>query len=424
MKVLPAPTNALGTPWLYRLEIHGLGTPEVESLTSYIRRLAAAHAVPTQRLFDRLVRHEAGSVNEASKRTAELSGQGPHTRAIVAVLVELTGQAELARTTFLDRYEGLTFKRDFREYRAWCPVCLEADRELPGGAYDRLLWSLRDYKVCTSHDVELESFCEQCRKPHRPLAVGSEPAHCPCGQTLSEVRRSPADPNASDLVLRDLIARVEGGIPVTRQQVAWGIAHAVDGSLKRFARKCGIHQSNLSGQRIGRDAPRINAMLRIVAAASESLAVFLGHGAPPAPQWVAKNLGGGGRRLPAARIEAMRAGLARYVNVPDDELPTIKEIAGELAVTPSALTKRFKTEVHTLVTRRSASLRAATALRLDAREQRVREAVRETVKRHGRFSTSLLYELLPDGRTGLMRDPRLSTAVKDELKKNGMEIHP
>lgn len=421
MKVLTAPTNALGTPWLYRLDIPGLGTADVESLTSYLRRLALELAVPTQRLFDRLIRHEAGTANDASKRTQELNGQGPHTRRVVAALIELTGQQDLARTTFLDRYAGLSFKRDLREWRAWCPVCIEADRKTPHGAYDRLLWTLRDYKVCTSHGVQLNTICEECRESYRPLAVDSAPNHCPCGQALGEVTTDYDTPTKADDAMRDMVGRVEGGVCITREQVAWGVAAAVNGSLKRFGRTCGIHQSNLALQRSGRVAPQINALVKIMAATGEDLGTFLAHGAPPPSQWVAKNLGGGGRRLAPGVLDAMRDELARYVNVPDGELPTIKEIAHGLGVTPSALSKRFKPEVRALVTRRAVALRAATAARLSAREERVREAVRTTYTTHGRFSTSLLYELLPDGRTGLLRDPRLSAAVKDEVRKHTEE---
>lgn len=423
MKVLTAPTNAYGAPWLYRLEIQGLGTADVESLTSYIRRLALELAVPTQRLFDRLVRHEADTAAEACKRTQELNGQGEHTRRVVAALIELTGQPDLARTTFLDRYAGVSFKRDMREWRAWCPVCIEGDRKTPAGAYDRLLWALRDYKVCTLHGVALDTICEECRESYRPLAVDSEPNHCPCGQALGEVTADYDTATKADYAMRDMVARVEGGVPITREQVAWGVAAAVDGSLKRFGRASGIHQSNLAGQRGGRVAPQVNALLKMMSVTGEDLATFLGHGTPPPSQWVAKHLGGGGRRLAPGVLDAMRMELARYESVADAKLPTIKEIAAGLGVTPSALTKRFTVEVRALVTRRASALRKATAVRLAARESHVRELVREVIKEHGRYSSSLLFERIPDGRTGLMRDPRLVAAVNDELEKNGMETH-
>lgn len=78
-----------------------------------------------------------------------------------------------------------------RSGRAWCPNCLNE------AAYERVLWTLKDYVFCAEHQTPLESFCWSCGWTAN---LASSHAHVPgacnaCGAYQGrEVRGSAPDP--------------------------------------------------------------------------------------------------------------------------------------------------------------------------------------------------------------------------------------
>ncbi len=155
------------TPF-YHLEPVGLGTPFVESLTSYVARLAQAHQVSSMTLINHTIRPLACQQFGATLRgqlharaTYKLNGLGRWTKATVPTLQWLTGYDNLRALTMLSWHQVLGQNNLLRQTRAWCPVCYEQARQTQQLVYDQLLWSLGPVTHCPRHQQPLQCRCPQ-----------------------------------------------------------------------------------------------------------------------------------------------------------------------------------------------------------------------------------------------------------------------
>lgn len=175
---------------LYAPPPEGLGTDFVESLSSYVVRLAEAHAVSISDLISHeLSRHTTVPLFRYSGSDIN----GPEVRAArwVRALENATIRSDLRYLTLLP------FKRLFptalllRKVHAWCPDCYQ-DMDRAGTVYDPLLWCLRVVEACPRHRRLLVTTCSRCCQSHRPLCAGSRTACCSwCGIELKEALGDP-----------------------------------------------------------------------------------------------------------------------------------------------------------------------------------------------------------------------------------------
>jgi len=137
----------------------GLGTPHVESLFSYLLRLADAHAV---RFVD-LVQYVIGPI-----------AYGPHIGNIrfytcqrlqrgvsggeIEAIERLTLQSRLRELTLGPAKNLKCAHVDYAQSRAWCPACILADEE----PYERLVWQVKGVTHCPVHCIKLERACPEC----------------------------------------------------------------------------------------------------------------------------------------------------------------------------------------------------------------------------------------------------------------------
>ena len=175
-------------------EPKGIGTPQVESLTGYLQRVANAHALPPSTVFvdellpvfrdrdlyrghDRdIVRHHARAMN----------GAGEHARAAVETLSELTGRGDLASLSFLTVADVGTIasKGIVARGKRWCPHCW-ADDGNPEDRYERKLWNLSVVDACAAHRVALLERCPGCGLPQPTIASDVRVGVCSlCGRDL------------------------------------------------------------------------------------------------------------------------------------------------------------------------------------------------------------------------------------------------
>ncbi len=186
---------------LYSLEPIGIGTPQTESLTSYISRLAAAHSVRVRDLvIGELLAHikpqhradgRHGNLPGAFWRseTRTLNGTRSLARRMVHGLEEETGRRDLRFLTLLTWSEVLPVHQLQKTTRAWCPGCFHDWRDRGQAIYDPLLWTLAPVTVCARHKRPLRTICPfpECRRPSPWLALGyrSRPGRCAhCGGWL------------------------------------------------------------------------------------------------------------------------------------------------------------------------------------------------------------------------------------------------
>lgn len=73
-----------------------------------------------------------------------------------------------------------------RQTKAWCPLCL-AELNKNNLVFEKLVWSLKNYAVCSKHHIELHSICWKCKSHQLYLNDKIKPGICyKCGAFLGE----------------------------------------------------------------------------------------------------------------------------------------------------------------------------------------------------------------------------------------------
>jgi hypothetical protein len=189
-------TQPVGPPRsrLYHLEPIGVGTANVESLASYITRLAVAHSLSIYKLAmheirpvlnrPRSERIMASSFFGASR---VLHGTGQWAAQTALALEKLTCRNELLFLT-LWHFNGILSRVGLsRSTRAWCPACYNEWRQADQTVYDPLLWTLQAVTVCPQHHQCLRSQCpnQACQAQIPFLPSTGKNGYCPhCGSWL------------------------------------------------------------------------------------------------------------------------------------------------------------------------------------------------------------------------------------------------
>jgi transcriptional regulator with XRE-family HTH domain len=161
---------------LYQLTPIGIGTAMVESLTSYIARLAFSHTVTVGALLEyevaRLIEKKYGAANlqSISRLRGAVHGIGSMTTDLVSALERLTMQQDLHLLTMLSFGEIIASRNLFRDVRSWCPQCYQECYERGDILYEPLLWSLKPVKYCSTHQTALVDRCPNCQQHNPPLS--------------------------------------------------------------------------------------------------------------------------------------------------------------------------------------------------------------------------------------------------------------
>lgn len=162
---------------LYRLPFHGVGTPLVQSLISYIVQMADAHVVRPFTILNRLYgfvarrenprRQQIGGTLQP-KESQSLLSFGASSSRIVSAVDALTSQSVAAAGTF-SHLEGIVANNCLglvASFRQWCPACmLEAGAEKLRTIAEPLAWSASAATACASHGTRLAKACAHCGKP-------------------------------------------------------------------------------------------------------------------------------------------------------------------------------------------------------------------------------------------------------------------
>lgn len=160
------------TPRLFSLPLRGVGTAEVEALSSYLQRLAIAHGVSVWKLLDRLrswYRHDHPNFEdhlEGAFSSPDLSifiRPNKTTQQIVAMLEHVTDNKEFRCGTFLSLIDGLDRSVGlFAERPRWCPACMGEFERTDDRGYIKLLWLLKPITHCPAHSIPLHDRCNEC----------------------------------------------------------------------------------------------------------------------------------------------------------------------------------------------------------------------------------------------------------------------
>lgn len=168
---------------LSRLEPIGIGTPEVECLTSYIARLAAGHCVSPRKLLYKEVLAPSGKntihYSTSSEFSASLiNGMGQLAGLTVEVMEQLNLRYDLRHTTTLIWDKVLSTHLLLRTKKAWCPICYGEWLNVGRPIYDPLIWAFKIISVCPRHQEPLCQACPHCSRKLPFITTFSYPGFC------------------------------------------------------------------------------------------------------------------------------------------------------------------------------------------------------------------------------------------------------
>lgn len=371
--------------------------PNVESLTSYVRRLARCHRVPVS-FFLRVTvleplrreRRQRDPMIQPTRATESVGGVGAVPATLVDRLQDLTGRTDLRPLTWLGRDAAICLREALRATRAWCPACVREDGDR---AYDRLAWTLKELRACSLHDVGLADRCARasCRATQPPLATWAHPSRChACGSPLADAQPNGLTPSSRARVLT--LAVVLPGLlageidaPRIRGDIRRAVARA--GGVRPLARANGISAAELIAVRDGVARPHLARYLDVLTGCAGPR----GRGRHPRPE-------------PPGRVGAILARAVRRRTV-----PSLRAVAKEIATTPATLRARWPELSSQLLAARADQIRTRAEARTAARTREIRAAVTEA-RRRGDLRRRVVERLLP--RAGLFRAPWARRALR------------
>lgn len=180
---------------LFPIAVCGSGTAEVESLPSYVHRLAFKHGIFVGELLRFVVRQAGGDAAYQGHITVlprrinvhDILRSNALANSLVAILEHMTRQCLQGTTVSLFNGPLTTSRGELHKGFRWCPECL-AEMELMGEeSYFKLIWQFRAVLACPIHRSPLLQVCEHCGcdqtsyVKRRPLGLCQD-----CGEPLSK----------------------------------------------------------------------------------------------------------------------------------------------------------------------------------------------------------------------------------------------
>ncbi|MGC2236186.1 MAG: TniQ family protein [Pyrinomonadaceae bacterium] len=169
--------------YLISLQPVGIGTNEVESLSSYISRLAREYYVSPNKLMESCVKRYFGvqayldNVGYNPNTFKNINGLDETARTVVSSIELATGRKDIAYMTLLP-WRNILSSKQMRLKRAWCPSCLQSDLENGQPVYERLLWKIDIVENCPFHERKLVTLCPHCNASQANFSTYSFPGFC------------------------------------------------------------------------------------------------------------------------------------------------------------------------------------------------------------------------------------------------------
>jgi TniQ len=275
---------------LYYLEPVGIRTSMVESLTSYISRLAHAHSVLLRTLItDEILPnlnqthlYQKGQpvydhLTTFWKRSAMLNGTCSTASNWVHTIEQLTQRNDLRFLTMLTFANVLSWRELVRPTQAWCPLCYEEWRKTGQVVYQPLIWQLSVIDDCPQHQAPLYLHCpyKDCGRPLPPLAPRFQPGYCThcdrwLGYTLESEDRQIVNRVEQEwqVWLEQAVGDLLGAAPdlpflpsmqVISTIIVEHVYQAMEGNLSEFARRVRFHRRTVWEWTQGLQIPKLDA---------------------------------------------------------------------------------------------------------------------------------------------------------------------
>lgn len=193
-----APEKVASTA-LYPLEPRAIGTRHVESLSSYVLRLADAHAIRLGDLVGRVLAVGGREQIRLRRYGQGMDNSSDSAARWVSALAAATGITNIQCLTFIDFRHLLPRSELLRPNEAWCSRCWMEARQSGHAVYTPLLWRVRLVRSCDIHHCRLQELCPQCGSGFPPLLSDARPGLCPyCCCRLDEPDGSTTQTTSTD----------------------------------------------------------------------------------------------------------------------------------------------------------------------------------------------------------------------------------
>lgn len=278
---------------LYSLPPIGVGTESVESLPSYLCRLAVVHCVSTTDLLHR-ISETCGWAAPAKNfwKDTNLSGMGDVAERYSSAMSKMTSVERLHLLTLRPWRNVIAPNSQVPANARWCAACFKDDLVEEETPYFRLAWDVGDVDVCSSHFTRLIDECPECGRPNaRNNATCVVPGWCCyCGAFLGGYRQvpwsaSPAEAWKAAQVGQLLVAQASLSSAPDRSTMMAGVRKLVEqldgGKSALFARRIGLNKTTAHYWFKQGGVPTMAAHLRIASQTGVPLdALLLGatHG--------------------------------------------------------------------------------------------------------------------------------------------------
>ncbi len=274
-------SNTMGKPsTLFCLHPRGVGTSAIESLTSYITRLAQAHCLKTGDLFSKVLFPYLNKVytnqiimeggNGFYDWAHSINGLTSMAAEFVDMLGNLTGNKELRNLTLL-RYQHVMPNRGLlKRSKSWCPKCYQEMMDNGVELYEPLVWLIQSVNVCSKHRVPLKNECEHCKKTQLILERRSTPGYCVhCYSWLGEPLELQEEIDEWELTKSINVEQLIFSVSCLPEREAIKntlitlVGAYSNFNLTHFSRKIGVPKSTFWGWYRGNNLPTLDDVIRI-----------------------------------------------------------------------------------------------------------------------------------------------------------------
>ncbi len=277
---------------LFQLEPIGIGTPYVESLTSYLTRLAQCHNV----LLGDLVAREIKTILPKTYKSKDLfctkhpsgtaNSTGKVAKYLLLALEKLTLRNDLENLTLLKWSPVLSQRNLINPVKKWCSVCYQEQYEDNKPIYEQLIWFFKTVDVCPIHQTFLQTSCPHCHQLIPSLARNSRPGYCShCEQWLGSNQRKNTTPTEDwDLWVANnvgeiLAANSRISKPLHKDRISNSfqkcIEQVTEGNITAFARLTKFSKNQVWEWANGKVTPQLDVLLKISYLMDLSLSDFL-----------------------------------------------------------------------------------------------------------------------------------------------------
>ncbi len=268
---------------LYNLEPIGVGTSYVESLRSYIGRLAFKHLLPTGTLIREVLIPELKNPRYIKNtdlfygKSSSIVTFGNFTNECLKVLEELTSAKNLKNLT-LTKWKNFFHNPSIcHRYLRWCGVCYESFKERKVEIYEPLLWSIKEVNVCLKHNVILSSVCPHCHKKPISFTRKTTPGYCSrCEGWLGNMKGEVIDHSNKELIWdiykAEEIAKLLEANPTTDTEISISnlkktikdlIEFSTNGNVSLFSKLINRDRKRVGNWNSGKELPDPESLLAI-----------------------------------------------------------------------------------------------------------------------------------------------------------------